>query len=79
MLESNFAPKGSPAARLCQIFILLCFRVSSFAYAYRTCKDPYAYAYACVVRVNQALALYTGADVAFFESGGRTRILISAR
>ena len=59
MLESNLTPKGSPAARLRQIFILLRLRMSLYVYAYHTCKHPYAYAcacsYACVVRVNQAL------------------------
>ena len=54
MLESNLAPKGSPAVRLRQIFILLRLRMAPYAYAYRTCKHPCAcaYAYACVVRVN---------------------------
>ena len=41
-----------------QIFMLLRLRMSPYAYAYRTCKHPCAsacaYAYACVVRVNQA-------------------------
>ena len=58
MLESNLAPKGSPAARLRQICLLLRLRMSRYAYAYRTCKHPCAcacaYSYACVVRVNQA-------------------------
>ena len=54
MLESNLALKGSPAARLRQIFMLLRLCMSPYAYAYRTCKHPCAYAYACVVRVNQA-------------------------
>ena len=54
MLESNLTPKGSPAARLRQMFMLLRLRMSTYAYAYRTCKHPCAYAcaYACVVRVN---------------------------
>ena len=60
MLESSLAPKGSPAARLRQISqsVLLRLRMSAYAYAYRTCKHPcaYAWAYACVVRVNQALS-----------------------
>ena len=56
MLESNFAPKGSPVVRLCHTFMLLRLRMSPYAYAYRTCKHPCAYACACVVRVNQALA-----------------------
>ena len=59
MLESNLAPKGSPAGRLCHIFVLLRLRMSPYAYAYRTgkhlCAYACAYAYACVVRVNQAL------------------------
>ena len=59
MLESNLAPKGSPAARLCLIFMLLRLRMSPYAYDYRTCKHPCAYAcayvYAGVVSVNQAL------------------------
>ena len=59
MLESNLAPKGSPAARLRQICLLLRLRMSRYAYAYRTCEHPCActcaYSYACVVRVNQAL------------------------
>ena len=38
-----------------QIFMLLRLRMSPYAYAYRMCKHPCAYAYACVVRVNQAL------------------------
>ena len=50
MLESNLAPKGSPAARLRHIFMLLRLRMSP--HAYRTCKHPCTYA--CVVRVNQA-------------------------
>ena len=50
MLESNLAPKGSPAPQLRKIFILLRLRMSPYAYAYRTCKHPCAYA--CVVRVN---------------------------
>ena len=58
MLESNLAPKGSPAAGLCTIFMLLRLRMSFYAYAYRTCKHLCAYvcdyAYPCVVRVNQA-------------------------
>ena len=58
MLESNLAPKCSPAARLRQICLLLRLRMSRYAYAYRTCKHPCAcacaYSYACVVRVNQA-------------------------
>ena len=58
MLESNLAPKGSPAARLRQICLLLRLRMSRYAYAYRTRKHPCAcacaYFYACVVRVNQA-------------------------
>ena len=58
MLESNLAPKGSPAARLRQICLLLRLRMSRYAYAYRTCKHPCActcaYSYVCVVRVNQA-------------------------
>ena len=58
MLESNLAPKGSPAARLCQIFMLLRLRMSPCAYAYRTRTHPCAYAYACVVRVNQALGFH---------------------
>ena len=33
--------------------MLLRLRMSPYAYAYRTCKHPCAYAYACVVRVNQ--------------------------
>ena len=37
-----------------QILMLLRLRMSPYAYAYRTCKHPCAYA--CVVRVNQALA-----------------------
>ena len=37
-----------------QIFMLLRLRMSPYAYAYRMCKHPCAYAYACVVRVNQA-------------------------
>ena len=59
MLESNLAPKGSPAARLRQICFPLRLRMSRYAYAYRTCKHPCAcaYSYACVVRVNQALEL----------------------
>ena len=59
MLESNLLPKGSPAVRLHQIFMLLRLRTSPFAYANRTCKHPcvYACAYACIVRVNQALSL----------------------
>ena len=40
----NVAQKGSPAARLRQIFRLLRLRMSP--YAYRTCKHPCAYAYA---------------------------------
>ena len=52
MLESNLVPKGSPAARLRQIFMLLRLRMSPYAYAYRTCKHPCTYA--CVVHVNQA-------------------------
>ena len=55
-LESNFAPKRSPVARLCHIFMLLRLRMSPYAYAYRKCKHPCSYACACVVRVNQALA-----------------------
>ena len=57
MLESNLAPKGSPAARLRQICLLLRLRMSRYAYAYRTRKHPCAcaYSYACVVRVKQAL------------------------
>ena len=59
MLESNLAPKGSPAARLRQICLLLRLRMSLYAYAYRTCKHPCAcacaYSCVCVVRVNQAL------------------------
>ena len=35
-----------------QIFMLLRLRMLPYAYAYRTCKHPCAYA--CVVRVNQA-------------------------
>ena len=58
MLESNLAPKGSPAARLRQICLLLRLRMSRYASAYRTCEHPCAcacaYSYACVVRVNQA-------------------------
>ena len=58
MLESNLAIKGSTAARLRHIFMVLRLRVSPYAYAYRTCKHPCtnacAYAYACVVRVSQA-------------------------
>ena len=60
MLESNLALKGSPAARLRLIGLLLRLRMSRYAYAYRTCKHPCAcacacaYSYACVVRVNQA-------------------------
>ena len=58
MLESNLAPKGSPAAQLRQICLLLRLRMSRYAYAYRTCKHPRAcacaYSYACVVGVNQA-------------------------
>ena len=61
MLESNLAPKGSPAARLRQICLLLRLRMSRYAYAYRTCKHPCAcacaHSYACVVRVNQALLI----------------------
>ena len=61
MLESNLTPKGSPGARLRQMFMLLRLRMSPYAYAYRTCKHPCAYAcaypYACIVRVNQALAV----------------------
>ena len=42
-----------------QIFMLLRLRMSPYAHAYCTCKHPCAYAcayaYACVVRVNQAL------------------------
>ena len=34
--------------------MLLHLRMSPYAYAYRMCKHPCAYAYACVVRVNQA-------------------------
>ena len=72
MLESNLAPKGSPAARLRQIVRQICLvlrlRMSRYAYAYRTCKHPcacacayaYAYAYACAVRVNQALVRQCG-------------------
>ena len=45
MLKSNVAPKGSPAARLHQIYLLLRLRISRYAYAYRTCKHP------CVVLV----------------------------
>ena len=60
MLESSLATKGSPAARLRQISqsVLLRLRMSAYAYAYRTCKHPcaYAWAYACVVRVNQTLS-----------------------
>ena len=56
MLESNLAPKGSPASRLRLIGLLLRLRMSRYAYAYRTCKHPCAcaYSYPCVVRVNQA-------------------------
>ena len=56
MLESNLAPKGSPASRLRLIGLLLRLRMSHYAYAYRTCKHPCAcaYSYPCVVRVNQA-------------------------
>ena len=35
--------------------MLLRLRMSPYAYAYRTCKHPCAYAYACVVRLHQAL------------------------
>ena len=57
MLESNLAPKGSLAAPSCPIFMLLRLCMSPYACAYRTCKHPcaYAYAYACVVRVNKAI------------------------
>ena len=37
--------------------MLLRLRMSRYAYAYRTCKHACAYAYVCVVRVNQALML----------------------
>ena len=61
MLESNLAPKRSPAAQLRQLFMLLRLRMSPYAYAYRTCKHPCAYAsayaYACILRVNQFLRL----------------------
>ena len=45
MLESNLEPKGSPATRLLQIFMLLRLRMSPYAYAYRTCTHPCAYAW----------------------------------
>ena len=48
-------PKGSPAARLCQFFMLLRLRMLPCAYVYRMCKHPCPYAYAWCVRVNQAL------------------------
>ena len=44
MLESNLVPKGSPAMRLHQIFMLLRLRTSPYAYANRTCKHPCVYA-----------------------------------
>ena len=31
--------------------------MSPYAYAYRTCKHPCAYACACVVRINRAYTL----------------------
>ena len=57
MLESNLAPKGSPTTRLHQIFMLLHLCMPPYAYTYHTCKHPCvcAFAYACVIRVNQAL------------------------
>ena len=42
MLESNLAPKGSPAVQLHQTFMLLRLRMSPYAYAYRMCKHPCA-------------------------------------
>ena len=47
--------KRQPGFDCAKIFMLLCLRMSPYAYAYRTCKHPCAYA--CVVRVNQALSL----------------------
>ena len=40
--------------------MLLRLHMSPYAYAYRTCKHPCAYAYVCVVRVNQALKPSSG-------------------
>ena len=53
LLESNLAPKRQPGRAIAPIFMLLRLRMSPYAYIYRTCKHPFAYA--CVVRINQAL------------------------
>ena len=75
MLKSSLSPKGSLAARLRQIFMLLRVRMSpyayAYAYAYRTCKHPCAYA--CVVRVNQALGSFSndGSDNVIIKMNSR--------
>ena len=55
MLESNLVPKRQPGRAIAPIFMLLRLLMSPYSYTYRTCKHPCAYAYACVVRVKQAL------------------------